>query len=135
MSSTETASLKKRLTVKKYKCDDCGEEFDNIFEYFDVHEMQIDMILPLGKDLDLNIMDMLRDLYELNVDGEKEEVSMILTAVASTLYAYAKGYLPEIMHNLEDIDEDYIDEIVNEEVKDLDKQIQKLLRSRENGGY
>jgi hypothetical protein len=120
--------------MKKFHCPDCGEGFNNIFEYLDIHEIDIEMYIQLGNGLNLDLMTMLRDLHFLNDEGEKEEVSNLLAGIAAALYASAKGYLPDILNEIDHKDEEMIDEIVKQEVEDLDAKIQKLLKNRENGG-
>jgi hypothetical protein len=115
--------------MKKFHCPDCGEGFDNIFEYLELHEIEVEMYIKLGNGLNLDLMTMFNDLYYLNEEGEKEEVAHLLTGVAAALYASAKGYLPDILDEIDHKDEEVIDEIVRQEVEDLDEKLQKLLRA------
>lgn len=120
---------------KKYTCDDCGESFDHIFEYMEIHDIQISTFISLGRDVDIDLMELLEDLFYLNEEGDQQEIAEIISGVASAIYASSQGFLDNIMKDIQEAEEKQIDEIVKKEIKDLDKQIQKLLRSRENGGY
>jgi hypothetical protein len=121
--------------VKKFKCPDCGEGFDNIFEYMIIHDINAEVSVNLGDGVSIDLMQMLEDIFFLLDEDEPDEIKQLVSGVAGALYASAQGYLPEIINEIQKQEDEVIDDIVKQEVKDLDKQIQKLLRSRENGGY
>lgn len=118
---------------KKYKCPDCNGEFNNIFEYLDMHEIDVEMFIPLSNGINIDLMSMLSDVHSLIEMEEYKDANEIITGIASALYAHAKGYLPEIMHRIDE--EELIDELVEQETKDLDDKIQKLLKNREKGEW
>ena len=102
-----------------YFCDDCGAEFNNIFEYLEEHEEDFKVLLPLGT-VALDLMDMLKDLYSL-IKEEDETAKTLLSGVGAAFYAHANGDLEEI------VDEIIIEETVESETKNLDIELIKLL--------
>jgi hypothetical protein len=105
---------------KVYVCDECGVEFNNIFDYLKEHEEDFKVLLPLGN-IGIDLMDALKDLYSLVEEGDYETTKMLLSGIGAALYAYANGDLEEI------VDEIIIEETVEKETKNLDIEIIKLL--------
>jgi len=105
---------------KVYVCDECGIEFDNIFEYLEEHEEDFKVLLPLGN-IGIDLMDALKDLYTLVKEKDYETTTMLLSGIGAALYAHANGDLEEI------VDEIIIEETVEEETKNLDIELIKLL--------
>ena len=103
-----------------YFCDDCGAEFNNIFEYLEEHEEDFKVLLPLGT-VALDLMDMLKDLYSLIKEEYYETAKTLLSGVGAAFYAHANGDLEEI------VDEIIIEETVESETKNLDIELIKLL--------
>ena len=103
-----------------YICDECGIEFDNIFEYLEEHESDFKVLLPLGT-IALDLMDMLKDLYDLIKDEDYDTAKVLLAGVGAAFYAHANGDLEEI------VDEIIIEETVEKETKNLDTELIKLL--------
>jgi hypothetical protein len=105
---------------KTYFCDECGAEFNNIFEYLEEHESDFKVLLPLGT-IALDLMDMLKDLYDLAKEEDLETIKVLLSGVGAAFYAHANGDLEEI------IDEIIIEETVEKETRNLDTELIKLL--------
>ena len=105
---------------KVYVCDECGVEFNNIFDYLKEHEEDFKVLLPLGN-IGIDLMDALKDLYTLVKEKDYETTTMLLSGIGAALYAHANGDLEEI------VDEIIIEETVEEETKNLDIELIKLL--------
>lgn len=103
-----------------YCCDECGSDFSNIFEYLEEHELDFKVLLPLGN-IALDLMDMLKDLYSLVNEEDYETTKVLLAGVGAALYAHANGNLEEI------VDEIIIEETIEDETKNLDLELLKLL--------
>jgi hypothetical protein len=103
-----------------YICDECGVEFDNIFDYLKEHEEDFKVLLPLGT-IALDLMDMLKDLYSLIEDEDYDTAKILLAGVGAAFYAHANGDLEEI------VDEIIMEEVIEKETKNLDVELVKLL--------
>jgi len=103
-----------------YICDECGIEFDNIFDYLEEHETDFKVLLPLGS-IALDLMDMLKDLYDLIKDEDYDTAKILLAGVGAAFYAHSNGDLEEI------VDEIIMEEVIEKETKNLDVELIKLL--------
>lgn len=105
---------------RTYICDECGIEFENIFDYLEEHESDFKVLLPLGS-IALDLMDMLKDLYGLIRDKDYDTAKVLLAGVGAAFYAHANGDLEEI------VDEIIMEEVIEKETKNLDVELIKLL--------
>lgn len=104
-----------------FQCDECGVEFGNIFEYLREHELDFKVLVPLGS-ISVDLIDMLKELYELTIQRDEDAVKNILSGMGAAFYAHANGFLDEM------VDEILIEETVERATKNLDVELRKLLR-------
>lgn len=104
-----------------FKCEECGVEFSNIFEYLREHDTDFKALLPIGN-IKIDLMDVLKELYELILEKDLNSIKNITTGIGSVLYAHANGFLKEM------VDEIIIEETVEKEVENLDAEIKKFFR-------
>lgn len=114
-----------KFNLKKFKCDDCGIEYTNVFDYLEGHDEQFSVILPLGS-IGMDIMDMLKDMYELLKQNDLETVNNIICGIGAALYAHQNGHLEDIVSEI------ILDEKVEKATRNLDVELRKLLRKANN---
>lgn len=117
---------------KKYECPDCGAKFNNIFEYMSIHDIDLEVYLPLSGGVEIDIMGMLEDVHDCIDTGDYDDARDILSGVASAIYAHSQGILPEMV---ELADQQIIEDTVQKETKDLESGLENLLKSREEGEW
>jgi hypothetical protein len=117
---------------KKYECPDCGAKFNNIFEYMEIHDIDLEVYIPLSGGFEIDIMELLEDIYDLISERKYTDAKDSLAAVASAIYAHSQGILPEMV---ELADKQIIEDIVKKETKDLESGLENLLKNREEGEW
>ena len=106
-------------------CDDCGESFDNAFEYVDhflEHDEEFDPAIVLPNGIKLMVGSLLRFIYEWA--DEPEQIRQITQSTYVTLFA-AETEFPGLEEMIEDV-------VVENEMLRFDDSLNKLLNEKGN---